>query len=66
MPEPQGDHRGIDAGVQQPDRGGVAQHVHGDALVSEGGTVACGDLHVLGETALERIAAEVLSRAGRE
>ena len=47
--EPEGDDGAIDAGLEQMNRGGVAQRVRGDVLARKrrGGTV--GDLEVLGE-----------------
>ena len=60
--EPESDHGGVDAGVEEAHRGGVAQDVWGDVLVVQGragvaAAVACG-----GESARDRVAGERVRR----
>ena len=50
--EPERDHRSVDAGVQQPHRRRVAEHVQGDRLLAERRAAGVGDRHVSGEAAL--------------
>ena len=64
--EPQRDHRGADAGVQEPHRGGVAQDVRGDRLSGQRRAALGGVGSVLCDPAGERLAGERRARAGRE
>ena len=66
MSEPQRDHGGVDAGVKQPHRGGVAQDVRRDRLGGQRRAALGGVGGVLGDPAGERFAGERRAGAGRE
>jgi len=61
--EPQRDHGGVDAGVQEPHRGGVAQDVWRDRLGGQRRAALGG---MLCDPAGERFAAQRRAGAGRE
>ncbi len=66
MPEPEGDHGAVDVGLQETHRGGVAQHVGCDVLGNDRWASLGGGRGVLGESLLERVAAEPPSLTGWE
>ena len=66
MPEPERDDCGVDAGVQESHRGGVAQPVHGDAFVAERWAGVGGDGDVSGQPALEPVAGQRTAVTGGE
>jgi len=66
MAEPERDDRGVDAGVQQAHRGGVAQDVRGDPFGSKRWACLCRSGGMLGQAVLERVAAERRAGAGRK
>jgi hypothetical protein len=64
--EPQGDDGGVDAGVQQPHGGGMAQHVRGELLAGEGRAGRRGGGGVDGQALLDGVGAEWGAAAGRK
>jgi hypothetical protein len=56
--EPEGDDRDVDAGLQQPHRGGMSQGVHGDVLAAQQRAGEAGDREVPGEAVLDGVTAE--------
>ncbi len=66
MAEPERDDGGVDSGLEQAHRGGVAQHVSGDSLGVQLRAMLCSGGGVLGESVFERVAAEDRAGAGRE
>jgi len=65
--EPEGDHGGVDAGVEELHRGGVAECVERDLLGDEArASLRCG-AGVFGEAVFdESVAAELFAAGGRE
>ena len=64
--EPEGDHGGVDAGVEESHGGGVAEDVQRHLLVVQARCVPGGVAEVFGEPTLERVAAESSALPGRE
>ena len=64
--EPEGDHGGVDAGVQEPHRRGVPERVWRHALVPQSWAASGRDGDVLGEPVVEPVAAEAVAAGGRE
>lgn len=64
--ESQRDHGGVDAGLQEPHRGGVAQDVRRDRLGGQGRAAFGGVGGVLCDPAGERFAGQRLAGAGRK
>ena len=62
--EPERDHRGVDAGAQQAHGRGMPQHMHGHPLARQGPASDLCVCVVLGQPALNRIAAERASGPG--
>ncbi|HLI33082.1 MAG TPA: hypothetical protein VKU89_10150 [Solirubrobacteraceae bacterium] len=56
--EPQRDHGSLDAGVQELHRGGVSERVQRHVLGLEGRAAIAGSGEMLGETALQPVAAQ--------
>lgn len=54
--KPEGDHRGVDAGVQQSRCSGMPQDMHGHRFLHQRRTDAAGHLHVFGEPIFESVA----------
>lgn len=66
MPEPERDHREIDAGLQQCHGSGVAQGVRRDVLGGQRGHDARGGGGVLGDEVLDGVATQGPSGSGAE
>jgi hypothetical protein len=64
--KPEGDHGGVDAGVQQFHGGCVPQDVRGEFLVRQGRAVLCGESFVDGDAPGDGVIAEASSGAGGE
>ena len=64
--EPEGDDGGVDAGLEQPHRGGVAQHVGVTRLSCSGRAARGGGGDVFGEAVLDGVAAEWSAVPGGE
>jgi hypothetical protein len=64
--EPERDDAGVDAGVQQPHRGGVSQHVRGDRLAAQGWAGCCGVVGVVRDAVLDGVAAQWSTATGGE
>ena len=58
VPQPERDHRAIDAMLKKVHGCGVSKHMRGDVLPFEGGASPCGKMGVLGDKMLDRIATE--------
>jgi hypothetical protein len=66
MAEPKRDHGRVDARLEEPHRGGVAQHMQRYPLLRERRTAGQVSCDVFGEAVLERVAAEPGAAAGGE
>jgi len=62
--EPERDDGGVDAGVQEAHRGGVAQHVRGELFLVQGRAGADRGCVVFGQSAFDGVAAEAGAAAG--
>jgi hypothetical protein len=63
MPQPERDHGGVDAGVEQPHCTGVPERVRRELLAFQGRARAFRDRTVLGEQTLDGVAAELPAAA---